>query len=574
MAEEVDLIFRADSSDITKANQNLVKLNKTGTKTEQIVNKTTSQFRVMKGATQQLGFQIQDIAVSLAGGQNAMVVFGQQGSQIASIFGPGGAVIGALLAVGAAIGTALLPNLFKSKKATDELTEAIKALNDIVEETDDKVNVLNKSFKELIDRNTTLSRATIQEALLKTADAIESANKEAKKLAESLSPNELGGRFDRTSLILGALRQQFLDGRIDLKKFNDEVNELFLETKDPSKDFRAVREEITKIADQARIATERRKILLGGVGGLQTEEEIREAEKTKKIADALDKRQQMLAQRQADEDAKILARERAQSARELEGVRRSLLTETQVIEEAYKNRIQIVRDAVYTIGLEKEKANQLEIQLEQKKQEELTRIQDSERQRRRNEIQAITGEFSSLFGNLTALMSSESEKAFKIGQKAAIADATIKGILATINAYESGSKIHPAVGAIFAAAAAATTGAMIAQIKSAQPPGRALGGQVRPGESYRVGEYGPETITMGSNGGVVSPAANDAGIVNLEVVNNVRVVGGDANVKTNTRRVDDRKFVTDIVVDLMSNQSSPARNALHSTSNVQPRGRI
>jgi uncharacterized 2Fe-2S/4Fe-4S cluster protein (DUF4445 family) len=48
----------------------------------------------------QLGFQVQDIAVQLQSGTNAMIVFGQQGSQIAGAFGPGGAILGAVIAVG------------------------------------------------------------------------------------------------------------------------------------------------------------------------------------------------------------------------------------------------------------------------------------------------------------------------------------------------------------------------------------------------------------------------------------------------------------------------------------------
>jgi hypothetical protein len=34
--------------------------------------------------------------------------------------------------------------------------------------------------------------------------------------------------------------------------------------------------------------------------------------------------------------------------------------------------------------------------------------------------------------------------------------------------------------------------------------GRALGGQVRPGESYVVGERGPEVLTMGNAGGRIA----------------------------------------------------------------------
>lgn len=573
MTEEVDLIFSADSSQVSKAEKSLDKLNKTGTQTEQVVKKTTSQFRVMKGATQQLGFQIQDIAVSLAGGQNAMVVFGQQGSQIASIFGPGGAVVGAILAIGAAIGTAFLPQLFKTKTAIQTLDDVMSSLDKTIKTVDGNTDEFSDTLRELGDLSRIAAIAQITDAMLTTEKAVDDAKKSVVKMAEE--NGVLSGSF-------AAMIKDFEAGKITVRELSNAYDTYFVKAADVGaiskkneSDFRKFRRELGLLATGIEQG-ERKLVKLRDV--LSGEEDIpipktdeKELEKQKKKAELRKK----MVERMAAQEAKILADERATASRELENTRRSLLTETQVVEEAYKNRIQIVRDAVHTIGLEKEKANRMEIQLEEQKQAELKKIQEREQQQRKQQIESVVGEFSTLFGNLTALMGSENEKAFKIGQKAAIADATIKGILATINAYEAGSKIHPAVGAVFAAAAAATTGAMIAQIKSAQPPGRALGGQVRPGESYRVGEYGPETITMGSNGGFVSPvgAANDGAMVNLEVTNNVRVVGGQANVTTNTRQVNDRQFVIDTVVDLMSNQSSPARNALHATSNVQPRGR-
>ena len=88
---------------------------------ENQTKKTHGQLRLMRGGLGQVGHQIQDVAVQLQAGQNGLLVFGQQGSQIASLFGPGGAMIGAVLAVGAALGTAFLPKLFGA-------TEAMKAL--------------------------------------------------------------------------------------------------------------------------------------------------------------------------------------------------------------------------------------------------------------------------------------------------------------------------------------------------------------------------------------------------------------------------------------------------------------
>lgn len=95
------------------------------------VDKTTQamkqQFRFMRGGMGQLGYQIQDIAVQLQMGQNAMLVFGQQGSQIASIFGPHGAVLGAVLAVGAAIATTFVNRTKEGTNGLKDLAEEARS---------------------------------------------------------------------------------------------------------------------------------------------------------------------------------------------------------------------------------------------------------------------------------------------------------------------------------------------------------------------------------------------------------------------------------------------------------------
>lgn len=69
-------------------------------------------------AVQQLGFQMTDFTVQIAGGQNAMLAFIQQGGQILQVFGPVGAVLATLLTV---FGTLALV-FVKTGKSLAELT--------------------------------------------------------------------------------------------------------------------------------------------------------------------------------------------------------------------------------------------------------------------------------------------------------------------------------------------------------------------------------------------------------------------------------------------------------------------
>lgn len=86
-------------------------------------NKT---LRMMRGGFGQVGHQVQDIAVQLQGGTDAMIVFGQQGSQIVSLFGPQGAMIGAVLAVSAALATSFKSGLDDATKDLDDFVEATR----------------------------------------------------------------------------------------------------------------------------------------------------------------------------------------------------------------------------------------------------------------------------------------------------------------------------------------------------------------------------------------------------------------------------------------------------------------
>ena len=79
-----------------------------------------------------------------------------------------------------------------------------------------------------------------------------------------------------------------------------------------------------------------------------------------------------------------------------------------------------------------------------------------------------------------------------------------KSYNAAMGAYESLAPI-PVVGPALGAAAAAAILAQGVQFAAKSLAGRALGGQVRPGESYVVGERGPEILTMGNSRGAITP---------------------------------------------------------------------
>lgn len=164
MAEDIaNLVLVVNSDGIEKASKRLDQLTKTSKTTSQTtagvtrgmsgINKAANDaagwFRVMKGATQNLSYQLQDIAIQAQMGTNAFTILGQQGPQIASIFGPGGAVFGVLIAVGAMIGGTLVAAMGDAEQGTDELDAALERLDGTVVKAKTGVFELSERIQEL-----------------------------------------------------------------------------------------------------------------------------------------------------------------------------------------------------------------------------------------------------------------------------------------------------------------------------------------------------------------------------------------------------------------------------------------
>lgn len=90
-------------------------------------SRSTSRFGQVMG---QAGFQVQDFASQVMAGGNAMVAFGQQGSQLLGIFGTGGAIAGAVLTVGI-----LAYQLLAARDASEDLARSQDGLGRAMEKS-------------------------------------------------------------------------------------------------------------------------------------------------------------------------------------------------------------------------------------------------------------------------------------------------------------------------------------------------------------------------------------------------------------------------------------------------------
>jgi len=113
---------------------------------DQAYRATQKTKRFVSVGLQQAGYQVNDFIVQIASGQNALVAFGQQGSQFAGIFGTGGAIIGAVIA-GIAAFANLVYQTYRAEKAIEDLTESFSELSSKIGEIQNMGGQLDSVLK-------------------------------------------------------------------------------------------------------------------------------------------------------------------------------------------------------------------------------------------------------------------------------------------------------------------------------------------------------------------------------------------------------------------------------------------
>jgi hypothetical protein len=109
----------------------------------QQINKAGEAMGKTRGAAQNLGWQLQDVAIQAQMGTSAFTIFSQQGSQLVSTFNP---LLGAVIAVGGAIAGVLFTSLMATGKAVEEMADRTESL---VKRMDD----LNAAQKEVVKQS-------------------------------------------------------------------------------------------------------------------------------------------------------------------------------------------------------------------------------------------------------------------------------------------------------------------------------------------------------------------------------------------------------------------------------------
>lgn len=155
---------------------------------------------------------------------------------------------------------------------------------------------------------------------------------------------------------------------------------------------------------------------------------------------------------------------------DLEAMRDALATEAEILEEWRSDQLEKLEEFREKKLISEEEYNKHEERITKEHQDRLAQL---EKARSAAKLQALQG----VFGDLSSLMSTENKKLFNIGKAAAIAEATVSGYQAAVEAWEKGMKVGgPPVAAAFTAASLAKTGALISNISSQSIGGGGGGG--------------------------------------------------------------------------------------------------
>ncbi|WP_461533424.1 coiled-coil domain-containing protein [Sinomicrobium sp.] len=181
--------------------QELIKASVATTGLNSATANTRSWFRSSRAAASQFGLQLQDVAVQAQMGTDALVILGQQGSQLLGFFGAAGAMAGAVLA----IGSALAYVVSNSKVAKD----GAKALRDVVDD-------LGGSFE-----STSEGALVLSESILKLAEVSEGAARLELKRQYVEAQREINNTGETLQALLGDQESFFTAGITQIKRLTD-----------------------------------------------------------------------------------------------------------------------------------------------------------------------------------------------------------------------------------------------------------------------------------------------------------------------------------------------------------------
>lgn len=514
MATEVGTLqLKLDTSGVKAGEAAVERLGDAAQKTQAQTNKlatATKRNNVVMGdfgrKAGMAGVQFEQLAGQIAMGQNPMRAIGVQAADLGFVLGV--PLLGAIVGVSAAIASVLIPSTedasevledlkddllaveggFRSLTAVQraylriEIMRELAALGEQLEDLTTDIFGVERGFRNFRDL---VAGGEITARIAELGETLDELNGVASQTPKIISEYiaglyeeyELLGATERAAhlyklALMGATEQERLAADAILLKI--EARELQLEQeKEAIKSMKDLQQETLKQFEAREKEIEKAEEHAARMAALDESTMEREARL----------RDERLAKNQEDRDKDLISEE-------------AYLEAKRSINAAYNEAlIEDERRTMDELNAIAEEREQYEKDLAEKRKESAMETTDS------------------LLAFEDVLLKGKSEKS-KAAYRLAVnfanaekrqnaADIISKSYVAAMKAYASLAGI-PIIGPALGAAAAATVISAGVSYAAQSLSGRALGGQVRAGESYIVGERGPEVLTMGT-GGRITP---------------------------------------------------------------------
>lgn len=331
-------------------------------------DQTGGSMRNLRGVSQQLGWQLQDVAVQAQLGTSAFVIFSQQGSQLAAAFGPTGALVGAIIAVAGAIGGALINSM---SVAGEEIDSLIEKVDDLTNAQRDLVRLeLGKQMDEAAKEAAGLKEQIDRMAIAQAEFGDQISDTVGKKAQENLVT--LRGKYDGIIQSQGDLQKKLDDVNLSYKSNVKNVKEAKEAAEGLIKEYTNQRMEVGKNSREVDLLRAKQEL---GVGATDDQRKAVE-EAVNATHDAIDAEEARITSVKNLEDAqKKAATTEAQITKARESAFRaeymSLTKATETIEQEYERRKDIIDDFVQHTGTDK-RTDEAYAALEQWKTQKLT----------------------------------------------------------------------------------------------------------------------------------------------------------------------------------------------------------
>lgn len=500
MATIAELGIKVDTSQVKAAATNLDTLSTTAKKTQAAANDTTDKLGQLGRKAGMAGVQIQQFVGQVQGGQNVMGALSAQATDLGFVLGA--PLIGAVVGLSAAFAGPFISALFSSSQSSEELSEKILEL------TDDLKTATYAQRQFIAAQNAEKIREqkeAIQDAKEKLAEYTKEMDVLLKRTGGfGLRATELNRLMDEQQAIIDTAKMAIAD-------YSEQTDKAAIAEKDR---LTAIQKLTEKLQEEAATT--------GATAAQVTAYHLEkmkatEAERAQVMAlqDTIDKKKALIeSEKEAIKYANAFAL--AQSASianaqknaqvSFDALAASQRDQLQVINDRYLQEQAIIANALGADVITVEQANAAKLASDKAYSE----------QRRAMEVanmQATLGAAGTLAGNLAAIAEQGGKESFTAYKRFAQAAAGINAAATILNVLASPiMAMNPILGGALAASYGALAAVQVAQIERQEySPARALGGQVQPGETYTVGENGPEQLTMGSMGGHITSNANSQG---------------------------------------------------------------